>query len=119
MTTYTETCSFSNPVRYDGTTPTLPTHSFFFKDRTCTNDKATSSPIDIPQSYNPTTTINASSSIQIYGSMSAGEVLISLFLFIIIILLLFKMLISSLDRVKTKKKFLAYSNSEVEVKDVL
>lgn len=69
--------------------------------------------------YNPTTTIASSTSIAVYGSMTAGEVLIALFLFLIIVLEMIKMMTRALDRVTTKKKYIAYTNAEVEVKDVL
>lgn len=115
MATITQSCTYSNPVRYDGTVPTLPTHTFFFKNSVCTNNASTTTNFTV--GYNPTTTISSSTSIQVYGSMSAGEVMITVFLFMLIVIELFKMLTRALDKIKTKKKFIGYTNAEVEIKE--
>jgi len=107
------TCQFGNPRYIDGTVPTPPYNYAFswqFASETCSYNTAV---------YAPTTTITASSSIALYGSITAGELLIILFTFIMIILELTKMLIKALDRIRTKKKFLNYSGGEVEVKEEL
>lgn len=69
--------------------------------------------------YNPKTNIASSTDIQIYGSFSSGEVLITLFIFILIVIELVKMLFRALDRVYTKKRYIGYSNSDVEIKEEL
>jgi hypothetical protein len=69
--------------------------------------------------YNPSTTIATSTDIKVYGAISAGEVLISLLLFCLIIFIVTTTFISALDRIKTKKKYIAYKHNEVEITDVL
>jgi hypothetical protein len=70
--------------------------------------------------YSPTTTIATSTNIKIYGAFSAGEVLIALFLFLLIVIELSKTIIAQgLSNIKTKKKFLGYSGGDVEVREDL
>lgn len=69
------------------------------------------------QSYNPSTQISSSTDIQVYGSITAGEMFISVLLFAMIFITLLKMLFSSLDRIKTRRQYIAYSNSDVEIRD--
>lgn len=77
-----------------------------------TDDYATST-------YNPPTEISTSSDVIIYGSMSAGEVLISFFLFIIIMVLATKTIAQGLSKVKTGKTFLQYNGGDVEMRNDL
>jgi len=113
----TENCTFSNPIRYDGSTPTLPTHAFYFRNKTCTFTGSSSVPTVTLNAFNPTTTISTSSNVTVYGFMSAGEVLIALFLFILIWIKLLSFIPAGLSRVKTKKTFLAYGKGDVELRD--
>ena len=69
--------------------------------------------------YNPTTTIASSTSIQVYGSMTAGEVLIILLLFLIIVLKLTEYMAKALSIIKTKKRFLGYGGGDVEIREDL
>jgi len=55
----------------------------------------------------------------ILPTFSAGEVLISFFLFAQILLMLASGVLGALDRVKTRKKVLAYGGGDVEIRDVL
>jgi hypothetical protein len=104
------TCEFFDPKLFDGTTPVNPGQQWQFMKETCTYNTGM---------YAPTTTISSSTSIQVYGSFTAGEVFMALLMFILIVIELFKMLTRALDRIKTKKKYLGYSTSEVEVKEEL
>lgn len=115
--TVSTNCVYSDPVRYDGSTPTLPTHHFYFKNSVCTESDNATSTILSNVGYNPTTTISSTTDIAIYGSMSAGEILIALFLFILIWIKLLSFIPAALDRVKTKRKFLGYNGGDVEVRD--
>jgi hypothetical protein len=119
MNTITTGCTYSNPVRYDGLAPTLPTHDFYFKNSVCTvSETATSTAGAVTfNGYNPTTTIASSSDIQIYGSISAGELLVSLFLFLLLWIKLIELIAGGLDKLKTKKKFLGYNGGDVEIRD--
>jgi hypothetical protein len=73
----------------------------------------------IVKGYNPTTTINSTSSVKVYGAISSGEIIISILLLIIIVIFLLKNIADALARVNTRKKYLGYSNSDVEIKDDL
>jgi hypothetical protein len=103
-------CNFSNPQTYDGSLPSTKTESWQFKDETCTYNNAV---------YAPSTTIASSTDIALYGSFTAGEVIMAFMMFVLIVIELVKMLARALDRVKTKKTFIAYSTNEVEIRDDL
>lgn len=103
-------CVFSRPVTYENATPTTKTESWQYKEETCTYNS---------EVYAPTTTIATSTDIKVYASLTAGEVLMALMMFILIVVEMIKMMFRALDRIKTKKKFLGYSSAEVEIKDVL
>jgi len=103
-------CEFSTPRLFDGTIPTNPGQQWQFMNETCTYTNSI---------YAPTTTIASSTDIQVYASFTAGEVLMALFMFIMIAIELFKMLTRSLDRIKTKRNYMGYTNSEVEIKEEL
>ncbi len=77
------------------------------------NNEATST----STGYNPPTNIATTTDVVIYGSMSAGEVLIAFLLFSMIVLWLSTLLARALDKIKTKKKFIGYTNAEVEIKE--
>lgn len=74
---------------------------------------------ELGMSYEPKTTIASSTDIQVYGSLSAGEILISLLLFLMIVISVLKGTINMLERIKTKKTFLAYRGGDVEIRDDL
>jgi len=78
-----------------------------------TSDLATST----QYGYNPTANIASSSDIQVYGSISAGEIMVSLFLFLLLWVKLVEVLAKGLDKLKTKKTFISYQNGDVEVRD--
>jgi len=104
------TCAFSNPQTYDGQLPTTKTESWQFKDETCTYNS---------EIYAPTTTIASTTDIQVYGSFTAGEILTIMLMFLLIVIELLKMLFRALDRIGTKKKYIAYASSDVEIREDL
>lgn len=69
--------------------------------------------------YNPSTNIASSSDIQVYGSFSAGEILIAFLLLCMILLSLIKGIAGALSHIQTKKKYLGYSGGDVERRDDL
>jgi len=81
-------CDFSNPVDYQGNAPALPTDLWQFKNSTCV---ASSSP--------------ATSSIDQFfiGGFSAGEIVNSIFLFLITLLLAYSFLFFWVRGIKIKK----------------
>jgi len=69
--------------------------------------------------YGPTQNISTSSDVAIYGSISAGEVLIVLFLLFLIVIELLKGIIAGLSKIKTKRKYLQYGGGDVEQREDL
>jgi len=65
--------------------------------------------------YEPSQNIATSTDISVYGSMSAGEVILSVLLLILIVIELFKTLAQALRSVNSKRKYLAYAGGDVEV----
>jgi len=63
--------------------------------------------------YNPTSDIASSSDIQVYGAISAGELILSMFLLMMVTLKLFELLAKSLSGFASKRKFLRYSGGDV------
>jgi len=108
--TVSYTCTYGKPIRHDGSLPSNFVEAWNYSSSTCTYTTSM---------FAPTTTISSSTSIAIYGSMTAGEILMITMMFVLIVIELFKMLTRSLDKIKTKKTFLGYSKSEVEVREDL
>ena len=104
------TCSYGVPKDSLGNVPSGSNANFNWASSTC---------VYTSSMFAPTTTVSSSTSIAIYGSMTAGEILMITMMFILIVIEMMKMLTRSLDRIKTKKKFIAYSGGDVEIKDVL
>lgn len=69
------------------------------------------------ESFNPPNNITASSSISVYGYMSAGEMMISALLFGIIFIKIAELIARGLNKIDTKKTFIAYQNSDVEIEN--
>jgi len=69
--------------------------------------------------YNPSNNIASSSDIQVFGSFSAGEIMIAFLLSMQIFLMLLTSLISSFNRIRTGKKYIEYSNGDVPISDNL
>lgn len=69
--------------------------------------------------YNPSTEIGTTSDIHIYGSFSAGEIMISFLLMCIIVLSLIKGIAGALSIIQTKKRYLGYSGGDVERREDL
>jgi len=104
------TCSYGKPIRHDGTPPSNYVEAWNYSSSTCIYNN---------EMYAPSTTIASSTNIMLYGSFTAGEVLMALFMFVLIVIELVKMLARALDKVNTKKKFLSYRGGDVEIKDEL
>lgn len=71
------------------------------------------------QGYNPTSSISSSSDIAIYGSFSAGEIMISFLLLLQLFIMLLAALIKSFSAIKTKKRYIEYSNADVPINEQL
>lgn len=67
--------------------------------------------------YNPSTNIATTTDVKIYGSISAGEVLIAFLLFSMIVIKLTTLIARGLDKIKSKKEYLAYGGGDVEIKN--
>jgi len=64
-----------------------------------------------------TPAIATSSDIAILPSLTAGEILIALFLFALIILILGRYTVDALAAIPTKKQFLGYGGGDVELRE--
>jgi hypothetical protein len=69
--------------------------------------------------YNPKTEIASTSDVVLYGSFTAGEIVMSFLLLCLIVLALMTQLARALSNIKTKKTFLQYGGGDVEVRDDL
>ncbi len=65
--------------------------------------------------YNPSTEISSSSDVVVYGSISAGEFIISVFILMLILLKLFELLARSMSNFSIKRKYLRYGGGDVPV----
>lgn len=68
--------------------------------------------------YNPNT-ITSSSSVTLYGSFTSGELMIAFLLLLNLFLTFLYTLVKSLKGVKTKKKYIEYSNGDVPINETL
>lgn len=68
--------------------------------------------------YNPTKNddIATTTDLTLYGSFTAGEVVIALFLFFLICIELLKSIIASLNKIGTGKTYLQYNGGDVEIR---
>jgi len=69
-----------------------------------------------PQPYNPVQNPATTTDVTVYGSISGGEILIVLFIFLLIVLKLCENIARGLSNVKTGKKFLQYNGGDVEIR---
>lgn len=69
--------------------------------------------------YNPTIGISTTTDINIYGSFSAGEIMISFLLLLIFIITLLNYLVKSFSAFVTKKRYIEYSNGDVPINNEL
>jgi ABC-type transport system involved in Fe-S cluster assembly fused permease/ATPase subunit len=107
------TCTFSDPKYVDGSTPTTPLNYSFqwqFNKETCTYNTGM---------YAPSTTIASSSDIAVYGSFTAGEIVMSFLMFMLIVIELGKVIAQGLEKITTKRTFIRYQNADTEINDDL
>lgn len=121
--TATTTCNYSNPVTYNGTTPTNMRDLFFFRDSVCTtvDNAATTSLSSSTVGFNPAIATSGATStdFKIYSYTTGGEILTNLFLFILVVMFLTKWLLNAIDRIKTKRTYLQYGGGDVEIREDL
>jgi len=67
--------------------------------------------------YNPTTEISTSSDVQIYGSITAGDMIIIVLLIGLVFIAIVQGITGLLGRISTKRKFLGYSGGEVPIEE--
>lgn len=65
--------------------------------------------------YNPTSTISSSTDVKIYGSISAGELIISSILLIFVMFYLFELTAKTLKEITTHRKYLQYNGGDVPI----
>jgi len=101
-------CEFSEPKLWDGGTPTTKQDQWQFWKETCTYNTSM---------YAPTTTIASSTDIQVYGSFSAGELVMSFLMFMLLVIELGKIIANGMDKINTKRKYIRYQNADTEITD--
>lgn len=69
------------------------------------------------EAYNPSSNIASTSDVKIYGSITAGEVILISLLIMGILLKSFELLASGLSKITTKRKFLRYGGGDVAMDD--
>jgi hypothetical protein len=67
--------------------------------------------------FNPTTTIASSTDVQLYGFFTAGDLVISVLILLLIALIVFRDMALALSAIKTKRKFLQYGGGDVEIRE--
>lgn len=100
------------PETYLGTAPTSKQDVWQYASTTCTYTGVFFS----HEVYSPTTTIASSSDLVVFGSFSAGEIMISLLLLVLIVLKIGQFLAQGLRQIRTGKTFLQYNGGDVEIR---
>lgn len=101
-------CEFSDPLTYDMTPAVTKQDQWQFWKETCTYNESM---------YAPTTTIASSTDIQVYGSFSAGELVMSFLMFMLLVIELGKIIANGLEKINTKRKYIRYQNADTEITD--
>jgi hypothetical protein len=65
--------------------------------------------------YNPTNNIASSTDVQVYGAISAGEIVISLLLIFQLFIAITAFVIKSIWKISTQKTYIEYSNADVPI----
>lgn len=65
--------------------------------------------------YNPSSDISSSSDVQIYGSISAGEFIISAFLLIFLVFKMMELIARGLSGITTNRQLMRYNGGDVPV----
>lgn len=102
-------CTFSDPLRYDGTIPSGNNkyqEQWQFYKESCTYNTGV---------YAPSTTIASSTDIQMYGSFTAGELVMSFLMLALIVIELGKIIAHGLSKINTKRIFIRYKDSDTEI----
>ena len=71
------------------------------------------------EAYNPPIGINSTSSISVYGSFTAGEILIGFLILCLILISILRSIAGALGKIKTKRTYLQYGGGDVEIRDDL
>ena len=71
---------------------------------------------DIPSVYNVSDEVATSTDVYLYSTFTAGETLIALFIFLLIVIEIVKGITSGIMRIKTGKTILAYNGGDVEIR---
>jgi len=108
LNTVSYTCKFEEPRRYDGSVPDNFGHQWQFMKETCTYNSGV---------YAPTTTIASSTDIQVYGSFTAGELVMAFLMFSLIVIELGKIIANGLEKINTKRKYIRFQNNDTEISE--
>lgn len=95
----------------------MPNVNFAFSRSECVTVSDFTIPTTTFQGFAPTTTISTSSDVQIYGYMSAGEVLIASLLLMIIALTIFENIAKFISGIVVNRKVMKYEKANVPIDD--
>lgn len=107
-------CRNTDPRQFNGSSPSADKDIWNYSSTTC---EIVGLENIMPTSTVSTSTIASSTDIYIDPVISAGDVLISLLLFLLFWAKLMEMVARGLSSVKTKRKFLGYSGGDVEIRE--
>lgn len=115
--TSSTTCVFTNPVNLSSTT-----ENYAFSTQTCITESfnASNTPglnIHIDSGTSASSSISGSSSFSVVPVFTGGDIIIITLMLIFLFLTTTAFVIKSIDRIKTKKMYIRYSNADVEMSE--
>lgn len=82
-----------------------------------TYDLSTTTVVGYFEGYNPSKEISTSTDLNVYGAISAGELIISVLLIMMLLFKLIEMLAKSLQDITTQRQYLDYGGGEVNIRN--
>jgi len=113
------TCNFSNPINLGSST-----ENYAFSTQTCNTDyylnaSSTGVPVHFDIGTSATSSISGSSSFSVIPTFSGDGIIIITLMIIFLFISLSGSVIKAIDRIKTKKSYIRYTNADVEISEDL
>ena len=117
FTTSSSTCSLQNPVNLGSST-----ENYAFSTETCVtefyiNATSTGIPVTFNSDTSSDTAISSSSDFSLIPTFTGDGIIIITILLVFLFIVITGSVIKAIDRIKTKKRYLRYSNADVEISD--
>lgn len=117
--TSSTTCTLSLPVDLDTRTGANDVDFEYSRENCVTETGFFSSTTTIPVSFNSpttsTTSISSSTSFSVSPIFTGGEILIIFLMLIFMFMSITTYVLKGIDRIKTKRKYIQYSNGDVPI----